>query len=79
MKMRTSRTGLGSRYERGDRVETPLGFGTINTDPDDHGRCMVVLDEPLADGTKRFSATTFQFGRIVRKWNAKGKAKEDKP
>jgi len=66
-----ARTGLASTYERGDVVETPLGVGTIDTDPDEHGRCMVVPERPLADGTTRFSATTFQFGRIVRKWNAK--------
>ena len=77
--MRTKRTGSAFRHERGDLVETPLGRGTIDTDPDDHGRCMVVPEKPLEDGTKRFSATTFQFSRIIRKWNAKGRPVEKKP
>ena len=64
MKKEAIRTGLRARYERGDKVETPLGVGTIDTDPDDHGRCMVVPERPLDDGTGRFSATTFQFGGI---------------
>ena len=79
MKRRDFRTGSRFSYERGDVVETPLGIGTIDTDPDERGRCMVVPERPLDDGTTRFSATTFQCGRIVRKWNAKGKAKETKP
>ena len=68
--MKTHRTGSAFKYERGDTVETPLGVGTIDTDPDAHGRCMVVPEKPLDDGTTRFSATTFEFGGIVRKWNA---------
>ena len=77
MKRRTARTGQASRYERGDVVETPLGVGTIDTAPDDRGRCMVVPERPLDDGTKRFEATTFEFGGIVRKRDAR--AKEKKP
>lgn len=74
--MTAKRTGSASRYERGDVVETPLGVGTIDTDPDERGRCMVVPVRPLEDGTARFSATTFQFGRVVSKRNAKDKEKK---
>ena len=69
------RTGSKSAYERGDVVETPVGIGTIATDPDERGRCIVRLAKPLAGGDRRISATTFQFGRIARKWNAKATAK----
>ena len=69
---RQAKEQAGSKctYERGDVVETPLGMGMIDTDPDERGRCMVVPERPLEDGTTRFSATTFQFGRIIRKRNA---------
>jgi hypothetical protein len=46
----------------------------IDTDPDERGRCMVLADRPLDDGTALFSATTFEFGRIIQKWNGGGKA-----
>jgi hypothetical protein len=71
-------TGSPSTYERGDVVETPFGEAIIATAPDDHGRCKIrvasfdKVENPV-------SATTFQFGRIVRKWNAKGKPEEKKP
>jgi hypothetical protein len=73
-KRRAARTGSRLVYERGDEVETPLGVGMIDTDPDERGRCMVLADRPLDDGTALFSATTFEFGRIIQKWNGGGKA-----
>ena len=76
VKKQANRTGSKSIYERCDRVETPLGIGTIDTDPDERGRCMVVPVNPLDDGTTRFSATMFEFGRITRKWNERGKEKK---
>ena len=79
MDVNDTRTGSKFTYERGDTVETPLGTGTIGTDPDERGRCIVVPERPMEDGTTRFTATTFQFGRIIRKWSAKGKAKEKMP
>ena len=74
----SARTGLASTYERGDTVETPFGEATIETDPDDHGRCKIRV-AAFDEKENPVSATTVQFGRIIRKWNAKGKPEERKP
>ena len=63
------RTGSTWLYERGDAVETPLGVGTIHTTPDDHGNCKVKLTR----NRQIISATTFQFGRIICKFNVPAK------
>ncbi len=74
MKKQDARTGSRFSYERGDTVETPLGAGTIHTDPDDQGGCKVLLSGKVDE--RLITATTFQFGGIVRKWNGKaGKGK----
>lgn len=68
------RTGSRFSYERGDMVETPMGTGRIETDPDEHGRCKVLLSATAKE--RLVTATTFQFGRIVRKWNEQGTARK---
>ena len=77
MKKQAIRTGSRFTYERGDVVEAPFGEATIETDPDDHGRCRISVAAFDKDENP-VSASTFQFTTIVRKWNAKGKAKEKK-
>ena len=64
---RPRRTGLLATYERGDTVLTPLGVGTIHDDPDDHGRCRVLLRAKVKE--RLITATTFQFSHLIRKWN----------
>lgn len=70
MDVRTRRTGSASAYERGDVVESLFGEATIETDPDESGRCKISV-AAFDDEENPVSATTFEFGRIVRKWDAK--------
>lgn len=62
-----TRTGSIFTYERGDLVLTPLGKGTIITDPDGNGNCTVELTARVRE--RRITATTFQFTSILKKWN----------
>ena len=70
-----TRSGSLFIYERGDLVETPLGKATILDDPDNQGRCRVkVADDAEVERDPELanaSATTFQFGKIIRKWNGR--------
>jgi hypothetical protein len=72
------RTGSPSTYERGDIVMSPFGQATIETDPDERGLCRIRV-AAFDEKENPVSATTLQFGRIVRKWNVKGKPEEKKP
>ena len=69
--MKAKRTGSAFTYERGDRVETPFGEATIETDPDDHGRCKIRV-AAFDEKENPVSATTFQFGKIIAKRDATG-------
>lgn len=71
MRKQTISVGSASAYERGDVVDSPFGPATIETDPDDHGRCTIRVHD-WDRGENPVGATTFQFHRIIRKWNATG-------
>lgn len=66
-------------YAKGDRVETPLGIGTIITKIEITGACKVKLDKPLKEATadgeqarqRTITANTFQM-RHVGSWYVKG-------
>ena len=50
---------------------SPFGEATIETDPDDHGRCKIRV-AAFDEKENPVSATTFQFGKIIAKRDATG-------
>lgn len=61
------RTGSMFTYERGDVVLTPLGVGTIQTDPTPQGYCQIKLKAKVRE--RLITCTTFMFNKIIKKWN----------